>query len=790
MNMIPIDREKIEAEKRNEENTKKQFISPALKRAWNEDDIVMEYFTDGRIVPHDDGTYERKEGKRVDYLLFYQENIPLAVVEAKAYDKTAEDGYSQALEYAQLLDVPFAYASNGRYFIEEDMITKQNRTISMDEFPSASQLWERYKEETNISPEAERLYLTEYQYNSTTGRKPRYYQRIAINRAIKAISEGKKRLLIVMATGTGKTYVGMQIMYRLWKTKQAKKILFLVDRNFLVDQPMKKEFNVFKDVMVKITDNKNIPTEYQVYLSLYHELKMGENNYYKQLPPDFFDLIVIDECHRSSAAESSENDPVGNWHDILEYFGSAIQIGLTATPKETDDVSNIHYFCTETDDKPIYNYTLKQGIEDGFLAPYKVTTVEYSVDRDGYVPSDGECDTEGNPVQRRLYTMEEFDKKPGGIIINSRREAVADRIIECMHDNGDMYAKTIVFCQTREHAGAMRRLLETKLSDFCKEDSRYITRIVSDDAEGNALLEDFTSPNSKYPVIATTSKLLSTGVDTKTVKLIVLDRVISSMTEFKQIIGRGSRIEEGYEIDGKTYDKSSFTILDFRRNYLKFRDPDFDGDPVKIYDENVDHDPHKPYKSNTKSSGTYIPAVEGSNVEITSEVTRQLDENLELVQENIESSIKNNIHEQYKTIDEFKSAWMAADNKTAFADDLLIEKSYTKKVASSFGFNIDKYDILLFVGYDIKPMSKEERLKKPEVLEYLDAITSEKLQQVLDILFECYRHDDFCKLKDIKVFDLRVFEIAGWSRLSAINAFGGKDKFLATMDEIEKRLYE
>lgn len=447
--MQPIDREKIEAEKRNEENTKKQYITPALKKVWNEDDIVMEYFTDGRIIPHDDGTYERAEGKRVDYLLLYQENIPLALVEAKAYNRSAEDGYSQAINYAKLLDVPFAYSSNGQCFIEKDMVTKANRTLGMEEFPSAVQLRERYKEETGLSSEAEKIYLAEYQYSSASGRKPRYYQRIAINRVVKAIMEDKKRMLLVMATGTGKTYVAMQIMYRFWKTRQKKKILFLADRNILVDQPMKKDFSPFKDVMVKITDNKKIPTEYEIYLSLYHQLKLGEKNYYEQLPPDFFDMIIVDECHRSSATESKDDDGTGNWHDILEYFGSAVQIGLTATPKETEDTSNIKYFCSDTGEKPLYTYTLKQGIEDGFLAPYKVVSVELNVDRDGYRPAKGEKDVQGNDVEDRLYTQEEFDTR-NGIIVQSRRIAVAKRITEFLKENGDRFSKTIVFCETRE----------------------------------------------------------------------------------------------------------------------------------------------------------------------------------------------------------------------------------------------------------------------------------------------------------------------------------------------------
>lgn len=785
--MQPIDREKIEAEKRNEENTKKQYITPALKKVWNEDDIVMEYFTDGRIIPHDDGTYEREEGKRVDYLLLYQENIPLALVEAKAYNRSAEDGYSQAINYAKLLDVPFAYSSNGQCFIEKDMVTKANRTLGMEEFPSAVQLWERYKEETELSSEAEKIYLAEYQYSSASGRKPRYYQRIAINRVVKAIMEDKKRMLLVMATGTGKTYVAMQIMYRFWKTRQKKKILFLADRNILVDQPMKKDFSPFKDVMVKITDNKKIPTEYEIYLSLYHQLKLGEKNYYEQLPPDFFDMIIVDECHRSSATESRDDDGTGNWHDILEYFGSAVQIGLTATPKETEDTSNIKYFCSDTGEKPLYTYTLKQGIEDGFLAPYKVVSVELNVDRDGYRPAKGEKDVQGNDVEDRLYTQEEFDTR-NGIIVQSRRIAVAKRITEFLKENGDRFSKTIVFCETREHAGAMRRLLENENQDIVAEHPDYVTRIVSDDDEGNALLEDFTTPSCKFPVIATTSQLLSTGVDTKTVELIVLDKTVHSMTEFKQIIGRGSRIEQEYEIDNTPRSKTNFAILDFRKNYLKFRDAEFDGEPVCIYSVGEDDDFSKTKsKKKGKKNPSYIPTVTGTNVEITGEVTRHLDENIQLVQENLESCVKNNIRTQYPAPEEFMDEWLKSDNKTKLADELLIDIAYPNKVIESFGYSIDKYDIILYAGYQINPMSKAERAKKVD--DYVSGLP-EKQQEIMTILFKCYQHSDFDELKEMRIFDLPIFTKAGWTRLSAIQQFGSKEKYLNFMSVIEKKLYE
>ncbi|WP_302279923.1 EcoAI/FtnUII family type I restriction enzme subunit R, partial [Brachyspira pilosicoli] len=517
-----------------EEDVKQKIITPAIKNSgWKDNQINYEYsFTDGRFILKGKDVV-RDKPKRADYLLSYKSNIPLAIIEAKSDKHSLGDGIQQGINYAEMLDLPFVYSSNGSGFLEHNMLTDEEREISLYDFPSPEVLWNRYKQYANIDDEKERIITTPYYYRQGAN-SPRYYQRIAINRTVKAASEGKKRMLLVMATGTGKTYTAFQIIHRFREANLAKKILFLADRNILIDQTMSQDFKPFKKVMTKI-ENKKMDSSYEVYLSLYQQLITNEDKeIFREFSEDFFDLIIVDECHRGSAKDDSL------WRRILEYFSSAIQIGMTATPKESKDVSSISYFG-----EPIYTYSLKQGIDDGFLAPFKVIRVGLNTDLEGWRPYKGQTDIEGNEIEDREYNIKDFDKN---IVIEERDIEIAKRIIEYIEEN-DRFAKTIVFCDDIEHADRMRRALINEHAEYCKnnnktnlvkEDSRYIMRITGDDSEGKKQLDSFIAVDSVYPVIVTTSKLLTTGVDCKTCKLIVLNNNINSMTEFKQIIGRGT----------------------------------------------------------------------------------------------------------------------------------------------------------------------------------------------------------------------------------------------------------
>src|SRR5574344_2385763 len=544
-----------------EEDIKLRYITPALQDAeWDiKSQIRCEYYyTDGKINVRENKA-QRGNGKKVDYLLFYKPNIPLVIVEAKDNKVASSHGIQQAIRYANDLDVPFAYSSNGTGFYEHDMITGEERELSMDEFPSRLELWERYLKEKNITEQEEKI-ITEPYYFLDINKTPRYYQRIAINKTVEGIAKGQNRLLLVMATGTGKTYTAFQIIHRLYKSGSKKKILYLADRNILIDQTMNNDFTPFKKVMTKI-ENRNMDSSYEIYMSLYHQLRSNEEETYKQFKPDFFDLIIVDECHRSSARDDS------NWHEILEYFANATQIGMTATPKETEDVSNINYFG-----EPIYTYSLKQGIEDGFLAPYKVIKVGLDVDLEGWRPEKGKKDAQGNEVEDRQYNQKDYDKN---LVIYNRSELVAKKITDYLKKH-DRFMKTIVFCIDIEHASRMRSAIAKLNPDLVSQNPKYVMQITGDNDEGKRELDNFINPEERYPVIATTSKLMTTRVDAQTCKLIVLDQHIKSMTEFKQIIGRGTRINE-------TYGKYWFTIMDFKKATELFADPAFDGEPVQIY---------------------------------------------------------------------------------------------------------------------------------------------------------------------------------------------------------------
>ncbi len=758
--------EEIAEQQKNEENTKKKYITPIILERWgkeNSDNIIMEYyFTDGR-VNIDGDKVSRGDKKKADYLLLFRGNIPLALVEAKGIGHSAMEGYQQVLAYAEILDIPFAYTTNGIDLVEEDLIIHQNNDkLRMQDFPYPEELWGRYIKEKGLSEDEVRLINQPYYIDTSKAKpkKPRYYQRIAINRVIDAIAQGKNRMLLVMATGTGKTFTAFQIVWRLWKSRTKKKILYLVDRNALADQTMQKDFKPFVDagIMVKMKSaNIKKDTAYEVYTALYQQLKSKDKDYYKELPPNFFDMIIVDECHRGSA------DLDSNWHEILDYFGSATQLGLTATPKETEDVSNINYFCAETNDKPLYTYSLKQGIEDGFLAPYRVISVELNIDKDGYRPPSGKLDIDGNPVENRVYTQKDFDRT---IVVEERQEIVAKRITDYMRENDCRYAKTIVFCENIDHADAMVLKLKNLNSDLVQENSKYIMKITGDDEIGKAELENFTDPNTKYPVIAVTSKLMSTGVDSETCELIVLDKSIGSMTEFKQTIGRGTRINENFTIDEEKKSKLHFTILDFRSNYHQFEDPEFDGEPVAVTEvgENGSFPKGSPQK--------------------------ETDENGNLIKQNMDSCVKNNILTEYPTYQDFYISFKASDDKDGMTMDLLLERAYVRKISEAVGYYIDKFDIVGLVGYEQPPKSKEERLKKVYDSSILNQLDIEKRDIIVTILNE-YKTEDFSKLKDITVFNLPVFKEKGYTSMKILkNVFSGnKQNFIDLMKQIEEVLY-
>lgn len=824
------------SQQQNEETTKMKYITPIILERWQDiDKVLMEYnFTEGRISVDEYNMTHRGKPKRADYLLLFRDNLPLAIVEAKGADHSADEGYSQAVEYARILDVPFAYSTNGDDLIEKDMISGINKNMKMKDFPTIDELWERYQKESNLTREQVDIYSFPY-YVTATGKKPRYYQRIAINRAVKSIVEGQQRLLIVMATGTGKTFTSFQIIYRFWKTRTFKKILYLADRNILIDQTMRKDFKPFADAMEKI-DNKNINTSKEIFLGLYQQLKTGGRNgeeghdYYKQLPRDFFDLVIIDECHRGSASKDS------NWHEILTYFKSAVQIGMTATPKDggiqdaikaeeearkdyNDAVASNDTRLIEQAKKnvekaivrrekaesecnamyfgnPIYTYSLKQGIEDGFLAPYKVLSVDLNIDKYGYYPPKGTKDVNGEPIEDRLYTQADFDRK---IVVVERRELVAKRISDFMKINDMRYAKTIVFCEDIPHCQEMVRLLENENKDLVAEDSRYIMQITGDNQVGKEQLDNFVDPSSKYPVIAVTSRLMSTGVDAETCEIVVLDRIIGSMTEFKQIIGRGTRIKQEYECDGEEKSKMYFTILDFRKNYLKFNDPAFDGTPVTITDVPEENDfPKPPIKPNPETppqppaAPHRVARVNGVDVTIVGEDVQYLDLDGNLVTQNITSCIRNNIITQYPDFESFKAAWLLANDKARFASELLLGVEWGSGFKTKYGYTVDDFDIIAYMGYDIEPpMSKHQRTQSLAIANYLEPFDDDK-KEVIRLLLDAYAETNFTNLRDIKnIFSQPQFTEIGLTPLKAVKqVFGGKDKYFKCLNEIENKLYE
>ncbi len=695
--------------------------------------------------------------------------------------------YSEGLKHAKSLDIPYVYASNGDGFLEHDMITGKERLLSMDEFPSPEELWKRYREARNMT-ESEAEIVTQEYFFKQGSKSPRYYQRIAINRAVEAIAKGQDRVLLVMATGTGKTYTAFQIIWRLWKTKAKKRILFLADRNILIDQTMTGDFKDFSDKMIKINRNK-LSKAHEIYLGLYQSMT-GEEDWqqaFRQFSPDFFDLIIIDECHRGSTREDSA------WREILTYFNGATHVGLTATPKETKDASNITYFG-----EPVFTYSLKQGIEDGFLAPYKVMRMGLDKDLMGFRPEFNQVDKFGNLIEDREYNVKDFDKN---IILEKRTNLVAKEISDFLKKY-NRFAKTIVFCVDIDHAERMRQALVNENSDLVAEDSKYIMRITGDNEEGKAQLENFIDPNCKYPVITTTSKLMTTGVDAKTCQLIVLDSNITSMTEFKQIIGRGTRIDEEH---GKTY----FTIMDFRGVTSLFADSTFDGEPIVIIDpENPDDEepieeptivgePTAPYGEDDKiiDGDDWLPSTEKrkkyyvDKVEVTliNKIVSYIDINGKLISESVIDYTKKNLKTKFVNLDDFLQKWNQAEKKQAVIDELQEQGVFFDDLKDEVGKDLDEFDMILHLAFDMKPLTKQERINNVKKRNYFTKY-SEQARNVLDILLEKYQTQGIKDIEGIEVLKLDEFKKIA-SPIQIVNYFGGKDKYLEAVRELEKELY-
>lgn len=672
-----------------EEDIKANFITPAIvSKGWKNGEHIAyeEYFTDGRIEVRGDKA-RRKEGKKSDYSLYYQFGTRIAIVEAKDNKHSVRAGLQQAIEYGEILDVPFVYSSNGDGFIEHDRITREERELELDEFPTREELFSRMTKEKGLTYEITEAISTPYYTDAFSMNTPRYYQQIAINRTIETVARGQKRVMFVMATGTGKTFMAFQIIHRLRKAGLAKRVLFLADRNILVDQTIAEDFKPFEKVMTKITPKLLTAPEklnsFEIYLGLYQQLtgEDGTETHYQKFDKDFFDLIVIDEAHRGSAKENS------NWRKIIDYFSSATQIGMTATPKETKNASNTEYFG-----EPIYTYSLKQGIEDGFLAPYRVMRVNLDVDVDGYRPETGKVDANGQLIEDRYYGRKDFDKT---IVIDDRTQRVAKFVSDYMKQNNARFDKTIVFCVDIDHAERMRAALVKENLDLVQEDYRYVMQVTGDNAEGKAQLDNFMDVNSNFPAIVTTSKLLTTGVNAKTCRLIVLDSNIQSMTEFKQIIGRGTRL---YPQKGKEF----FTIIDFRNVTNLFADPDFDGDPVKVLETGA--------KTVSGSTPGFV-SEEGDPVEkyivtdkqvtILNSTVQVLDENGKLITESLTDYTRKNILGSYATLNDFITVWHTADKKKLILDELYKKGVYLDAIRESEGISeqeIDDFDLLLKLG--------------------------------------------------------------------------------------------
>lgn len=765
-----------------EEEVKLNYITPAIESAgWQKKQIRMEYAINaGKIVVRGN-IAKRMPKKKADYVLFYKENLPLAIVEAKDNNHNIGDGMLQAQEYADKLDVRFVFTSNGDGFLFYDMKTGEQKKLALDEFPSPQNMFDKqYKDDIDNSNAFETILNTPYYFGEESF-APRNYQRIAINRTIEAIARGKDRVLLVMATGTGKTYMAFQIIWRLWKAGLKKKILYLADRNILVNQTIIGDFKPFKNSMTKIY-HKKMDTSYEIYLSLYQQLSENDSEdtlsiIKENFKPDFFDLIIVDECHRGSAREDS------NWRKILDYFDKASKIGMTATPKETKEISNIDYFG-----EPVYTYSLKDGIEDGYLAPYKV--VRYALDTDvyGYRPTKGKTDTEGELVEDREYGVKDFDRN---LVIDERTKLVAEKITEFLK-NTDRLAKTIVFCVDIDHAERMRQALVNLNQDLCAGNHKYVMRITGDNDEGKKQLDYFIDNDSIYPTIVTTSKLMTTGVNCQTCKNIVLDNIFgeNGMTEFKQIIGRGTRIKEDY---GKMY----FTILDFRNATRLFADPAFNGPEIQSEDYDPDNYKRKkkvgididPPKNIDPPSGEKKKKVYVNNVEVTllSERVQYYDKDGKLVTESLKDFTRRNILNDYASLDDFLTLWTSDEKRSIIIQELEAKGIFIEELRKMYPADVDDFDLICDIAYGIKPLTKSERAKNSKVNEVL-AGYSDKCKQILEILLDKYSNDEIDELTDSKILKLPEFNEYG-NPMKIASLFGGLNGYLNAVHQVQNALY-
>ncbi|ENM5843501.1 DEAD/DEAH box helicase family protein [Vibrio mimicus] len=794
-----------------------KFILPAIKNVgWDDMTQIRQEvkLRDGKVIVRGQAA-ARKKVKSADIVLYHKPSMPLAVVEAKANKHEIGKGMQQGMEYAKLLEVPFVFASNGDGFIFRDLTnpTQLESEIRLEDFPSPDELWHKYCVWKGYKEEHLPIITQDY-YDDGSGKSPRYYQLQAINKTVEAVASGQDRILLVMATGTGKTYTAFQIIWRLWKAKARKRILFLADRNILVDQTKTNDFQPFGSAMTKIT-GRNVDPAYEVHLALYQALTGPEESQkaYKQVDPDFFDLIIIDECHRGSASEDSA------WREILEYFSSATQVGLTATPKETDEVSNIEYFGD-----PVYTYSLKEGIEDGFLAPYKVVRVDIDVDVQGWRPTKGQTDKHGEVIEDRIYNQKDFDRT---MVIDERTELVAQTITNYLKRTDPM-AKTIVFCNDIDHAERMRRALVNLNPDQVQKNDKYVMKITGDDEIGKAQLDNFINPKKKYPVIATTSELMTTGVDAKTCKLVVLDQSIQSMTKFKQIIGRGTRIDDRY---GKLW----FTILDFKKATELFADERFDGTPERVKvttpedfedeealddivtgidddgldnlfgDDDIDlgsvQEPEQTYSNSSSDTGATGGDdwndeskvrkfhVNGVPVKALAERVQYYDSDGKLVTESFKDYTRKTMAKQFASLDEFTKRWNEADRKEAIIEELAREGILWEALEDEVGKDLDPFDMICHVVYDQPPLTRKERAENVKKCNYFTKY-GETAQQVLNNLLDKYADEGVQEIENIHVLKVKPFDEMGRPLEIIKKGFGGKNQYLEAVQDLEAAIYQ
>jgi type I restriction enzyme R subunit len=788
-----------------------KFITPAMTQAgWDIHTQIREnvYLTKGRVIVRGK-LVSRATAKFADYVLYARPNanIPLAILEAKDNNHSVGDGMQQGLGYAEMLDVPFVFSSNGDGFLLHDRTgraAKVEELLALDQFPGPDDLWRRYMEWKNLTPALEAIVTQDY-YSDGSGKSPRYYQVNAINRVIETVAKGQNRVLLVMATGTGKTMTAFQIIWRLWRAGVKKRILFLADRNILVDQTKTNDFKPFAGAMTKIT-NRKVDKSFEIYLALYQAISGAdeESDLFRQFSPDFFDLIIVDECHRGSASENS------SWRSVLDYFATATQVGLTATPKETCDVSTTHYFG-----EPVYTYSLKQGIEDGFLAPYKVVRIDLDKDLAGCRPEKGKRDKFGEEIEDRIYNQRDFDRT---MVLEKRTELVAKKLSQFLSET-NRYDKTIVFCEDIDHAERMRGALVNANPDLAAQNRKYIMRITGDNPEGKAELDNFIHPEERYPVIVTTSKLMTTGVDCKTCKVIVLDQTIRSMTEFKQIIGRGTRIEEDF---GKLY----FTILDFRRATELFADPEFDGDPVQIYNpkdsEAVAPPDEEPVEGQTVTPGEAggVDAPEGTlagdppadatgsdsgagtsgaggkrskyvvgdvPVYVVAERVQYYGKNGKLITESLRDYSRNTIREKYASLDSFLKTWKQSDKKQAILKELEEQGVFFEQLAKDVGRDLAAFDLVCHVAFDQPTLTRKERANNVRKRNYFTKY-GEAARAVLEALLDKFANEQVDDIENIGVLKVQPLSTLG-TPIELIERFGGKDDYLRAVRDLENELF-